>query len=294
MKNRVNTGFTLIELSIVLVIIGLLVGGILTGQNLIRAAGARSEIKQIEGYRQAVNTFRTKYGYYPGDILPAEASAAGFINYMYSNAHGNGNGLIEHSDQSPGDQEEAMLWADLTTAGLISDRIDPQVVIGQASGDLATMHPASKLGGSYVLAVSGGVIDVSANFGNGKGYDGRNYFTLMNSTVTAWNSPAGAYMTPAQSFAIDSKMDDGLPLSGGVISAYWSTYAQYGAGKTFSWSGYNIPNLSSGNNAIPYTGAQAASSTSCYDNNGVAGDVPKYSLGQDGGNNVTCGIAFRW
>jgi prepilin-type N-terminal cleavage/methylation domain-containing protein len=55
--------FTLIELSVVLVIIGLIVGGVLVGQGLIRAAGVRATITQIEKYNQAVNAFRGKYGY---------------------------------------------------------------------------------------------------------------------------------------------------------------------------------------------------------------------------------------
>ena len=49
-------------MSIVLVIIGLIVGGILVGQSLIAAAAVRAQISQIEKYNTAVNTFRDKYG----------------------------------------------------------------------------------------------------------------------------------------------------------------------------------------------------------------------------------------
>jgi prepilin-type N-terminal cleavage/methylation domain-containing protein len=48
------TGFTLIEMSIVLVIIGLIVGGVLVGQDLIRAAYIRAQITQIEKFNTAV------------------------------------------------------------------------------------------------------------------------------------------------------------------------------------------------------------------------------------------------
>jgi prepilin-type N-terminal cleavage/methylation domain-containing protein len=54
-------GFTLIEMSIVLVVIGLIVGAIMVGQNLIAAAAIRAQITQIEKYNSAVNTFRGKY-----------------------------------------------------------------------------------------------------------------------------------------------------------------------------------------------------------------------------------------
>jgi prepilin-type N-terminal cleavage/methylation domain-containing protein len=60
-------GFTLIELSIVLVIIALIVGGVLVGKDLISAAYVRAQITQIERFNTAVNTFYGKYGY----ICPA-------------------------------------------------------------------------------------------------------------------------------------------------------------------------------------------------------------------------------
>src|SRR3569833_2534544 len=66
-------GFTLVELSIVLVILGLLVGGVLTGQSLIRAAELRSVTTQEQRYVTAVQTFRDKYFALPGDMTNATA-----------------------------------------------------------------------------------------------------------------------------------------------------------------------------------------------------------------------------
>ena len=77
-QRRTNSGFTLIELSIVLVIIGLIVGGVLVGQELIRAAGIRATISQVEQYQTAANTFFDKFGALPGDITPAAVTAFGF------------------------------------------------------------------------------------------------------------------------------------------------------------------------------------------------------------------------
>src|ERR1700709_989380 len=71
-------GFTLIELSIVLVIIGLIVGGVLVGRDLINAAQLRAAISQIERYQTAVNTFRAKYGAIPGDMPDPAAMSCGF------------------------------------------------------------------------------------------------------------------------------------------------------------------------------------------------------------------------
>jgi prepilin-type N-terminal cleavage/methylation domain-containing protein len=91
-------GFTLIELSIVLVIIGLIVGGVLVGQDLIRAAEVRATISQIEKYNTAANTFLGKYGYLPGDIKDPDASNFGFISrhmQCQDGGLGDGNGVIE-------------------------------------------------------------------------------------------------------------------------------------------------------------------------------------------------------
>src|SRR5580658_7858400 len=91
-------GFTLIELSIVLVIIGLIVGGVLAGQDLIRAAAARAQITQIEKYNTAVNTFRGKYNALPGDMNAEAASQLGFPSRPGTYGEGDGNGVIEGVD----------------------------------------------------------------------------------------------------------------------------------------------------------------------------------------------------
>ena len=62
-----RSGFTLIELSIVLVIIGLIIGGVMVGQQLVHAAQIRQQAKQFELITSAVNTFKTKYNCLPGD-----------------------------------------------------------------------------------------------------------------------------------------------------------------------------------------------------------------------------------
>src|SRR5665213_3036991 len=120
-----KTGFTLIELSIVLVIIGLIVGGILVGQDLIKAAEVRAQISQIEKYDQAVNTFRAKFNAIPGDMAVATASQFGFTNTNCTGGVGmrDGNGLLDGSTTAgsvlQGGAETGMFWADVssTTAG---------------------------------------------------------------------------------------------------------------------------------------------------------------------------------
>lgn len=92
-KCKTSSGFTLIELSIVLVIIGLIVGGVLVGRDLISSATVRAQIAQIEKLQTAKNTFLGKYGYLPGDV-PAP------VDFRFGISVGNeglcnGNGIID-------------------------------------------------------------------------------------------------------------------------------------------------------------------------------------------------------
>src|SRR5215475_7293609 len=98
-KRDSESAFTLIELSIVLVIIGLIVGGILTGQDLIKQASLRATVAQLDKYNTAAYTFRNKFGSLPGDISSVQAAALGFYNVTGAlagtQACGDGNGLIQ-------------------------------------------------------------------------------------------------------------------------------------------------------------------------------------------------------
>jgi prepilin-type N-terminal cleavage/methylation domain-containing protein len=62
-----QAGFTLIEIAIVMVIIGLLIGGVLKGQEMINNAKVKRVMKQADELRAAIMTFYDKYGQYPGD-----------------------------------------------------------------------------------------------------------------------------------------------------------------------------------------------------------------------------------
>jgi prepilin-type N-terminal cleavage/methylation domain-containing protein len=120
MPSHRRSGFTLIELSIVLVIIGLLVGGVLVGRDLIRAAQMRSFVGDMEELVSAINAFRTKYNCLPGDC----ANATQFFgkNTTLCNAHSGSAGTPGTCNGS-GDKhiysEDAYLWQHLSLAQLV-------------------------------------------------------------------------------------------------------------------------------------------------------------------------------
>ncbi len=67
-------GFTLIEIAIVLVIVGLLLGGVVKGQELISSARVRNMISQQEGVKAAFFGFQDRYRALPGDYAAADTS----------------------------------------------------------------------------------------------------------------------------------------------------------------------------------------------------------------------------
>ncbi len=105
MPNKQQNAFTLIELSIVLVIIGLIVGGILAGKALIQQADIRAAASQLQQMETAYRTFQAKYGCIMGDC----ANATEFLGMNYisvssgcppsggaGNGNGNGDGFIDN------------------------------------------------------------------------------------------------------------------------------------------------------------------------------------------------------
>jgi len=298
-----TSGFTLIELSIVLVIIGLIVGGVLAGQSLIRAAEVRAQISQIEKYNTAANTFYGKYGYLPGDITNSAATQFGFASRGQYAGEGDGNGLLEgvssnSTNQNGGTKnatgENVMFWVDLSTAHLIDGGFTtaspftmPTVVQIQSTTtpNIGAFIPEAKMGrGNYVYTYSGGWLEATTGSPPG---DSRNYFGL--SVVTTIYNAGGLISSPGltvqQAYSIDTKVDDGLPQAGRV------TAISLVGGAT--WLGDS--DGTTGGPVVAGDGvATTPSATTCYDNAGSGGATEKYSLSQSGGANVNCALSFRF
>jgi prepilin-type N-terminal cleavage/methylation domain-containing protein len=203
-RQTFSSGFTLVELSIVLVIIGLIVGGVLVGQDMIRAAEIRATVSQIEKYNAAANTFRDKYNGYPGDLLNATNFA--FVTRAGTDSHGDGDGVLEGCYGMVGPMpyalgcETALFWRDLTTANLIGGAFttatDAVVDSAMPGFNLADYEPTAKLGrGNYIAVLS---------------ENGLNQFHISNVVVINGGVVStSSGLSPQQAFNIDQKIDDG-------------------------------------------------------------------------------------
>lgn len=214
-------GFSLVELSIVLVILGLLTGGILAGQSLIRAAELRSVASESSRYVTAMGAFRDKYLALPGDI----SSATNFANMT---EQGNANGLIT-ANTVAGSNEIYTFWENLAGAGLIEGTYST-VAYSATSSVAGTTNPRSKLGqanwnigGLGSIATNGATYAVQATPINYTGFWAANYGNalILGAGTDAYSNAAGAgVMKPEEAWNIDTKIDDGRPSQGTVLSMF--------------------------------------------------------------------------
>lgn len=292
-----RSGFTLIELSIVLVIIGLIVGGVLTGRDLIEAAANRAQIAQIEKYNTAVHTFQTKYNGVPGDISLNDATRFGFQtgSCTGSQARRDGNGILEgypggwtmNQDQFIG--ETGLFWEDLSQASLVDGSFpsgggtvrdcsiadSTQITIATGAYFVGNFIPAAKIGnGNYVYAYTGDSVPSTRYTSDSSvavtyPVNSDNWFGLSRVTGTSgngWTMMSNAGLSVLQAYNIDKKLDDGKPMSGNVM-AFFST----------------------GNGIFAPIATASPSSVTCFDTT-----LFQYSLNQNNGSGMNCALSFRF
>jgi prepilin-type N-terminal cleavage/methylation domain-containing protein len=196
---RKQSGFTLIEIAIVLVIIGLLLGGVLKGQELITSARVRNLIAQQDGTKAAYFGFLDRYRALPGDYSLASTNIAN----VAAGANGNGNGQIRTVLQGDTIDEHIAVWDHLAHAGFINGSYT-YAVLPETLATVPT-NPYAR----YVQVI------YDAVYGTGAGASRHNIKT--------------GNQIPSDILAeIDRKIDDGNPVSG---TFQFSTY-NGGAGGT--------------------------------------------------------------
>lgn len=169
-------GFSLIEVAIAIVVVGLVVSLTLKGKELIHTAKLNSVVDQVNAFRMATQMFMEKYSAMPGDF----ANAKDMIDGSLENGSGNGN-ISSISDAK-------RFWKHLVVSGLLS-------------AELINGFPVSKFGGYY---------SVASNVGGNEGV------WIILSRGTSNNMNFSGIISQEDAYVIDKKYDNGDPSSGEI------------------------------------------------------------------------------
>jgi prepilin-type N-terminal cleavage/methylation domain-containing protein len=187
--SRHQQGFTLIEIAIVLVIIGLLLGGVLKGQELITGARVRNIIQQQDGVKAAYFGFLDRYRALPGDYANAKATIGNISDVSgCGNGAGNGNG-------------------------------DGQIAVTNVENILAWEHlsKANFINGTYTCATTASATSAPSNpYGQFLSliYDATYAVPTSQTAVSRHNLKTGAAIPSDILAEIDRKTDDGNATAG--------------------------------------------------------------------------------
>ena len=204
---RRQHGFTLVEIAIVLVMIGLLLGGILKGQELVNSARVRNLADMNAGVQAAYYGFIDRYRQVPGDMTATAAASA--LGDAAITAGGDGDGRIDNASWG----EASALWVHLTRAGLLQGSYD-----GGAKNATAyrasTMAPQNAFNGYMLLGLT------------------RDYSTTGGAPTTTRPPRLGLVLgdgIPVEiARELDVKIDDRRPLTG-ALRFTGTTTASHGA-----------------------------------------------------------------
>jgi prepilin-type N-terminal cleavage/methylation domain-containing protein len=226
-----KSAFSLIELSIVLIIIGLLIAGITGGASLIKSSELRSIMGEARGYAVAVNSFFTQYDQYPGDASDNVGSSSSKV--------GDRDNKIEFVNDNPTAAsvlaEGVDAWYDLKDIGAIDLALVAPTWTAPESLVPVTHIPGSKIKGAgwvfdyntktlqNVVVLTGPTAAYVAPLATGN--TAANTSTLVNGlnyttpeVPLATRNASTEILSGPDALSIDSKIDDGKPASGNVQS----------------------------------------------------------------------------
>ena len=223
-NRQYRQGFTLVELSVVLVIIGLIVGGVLLGRDMLRSSEIRSTLAQVEQFKTASTTFKIKYNCLAGDCI----NASSFLSDAGGVANGNGNSKFDGGGNRWSDPESLYFWQHLGLANLILFRHTPAIIGGAYRPDIN--YPSAKLGGGFGAwglqnYTAGGLI------GTGKAFPAQYRNNLLlgrNWADTSSRIPLNPILSGYDALAIDIKYDDGKAAYGNIVT--WQNTSNYSGG----------------------------------------------------------------
>ena len=188
---RDDKGFTLVELAVVMVIIGLLIGGVLKGQEMIANAQVTSTVAQMKAIDAATGTFRDMYDAFPGDMTnPATRLPASCV--VACAVAGSGDGRLSSVPLAAAGTEATAFFPQLEAAELVSGI------------NVNNFMDTTVRGNEFVPGYSAG-----GALGDLTAARGGHYLAIVLS-----NTANGVGLLPLEASRMDRKIDDGNPTTG--------------------------------------------------------------------------------
>ncbi|MDX2073527.1 MAG: prepilin-type N-terminal cleavage/methylation domain-containing protein [Alphaproteobacteria bacterium] len=257
--NQRRHGFSLLELSIVLTIIGLLIGGVVVGQTLVKQAQLRSVLTDIDMFQSAILTFKVKYNAIPGDMTNATdfwgtnpGCAAGTVGTGTETCNGNGDSAINLGGPSQvPPREQFYAWQHLVNAELIRGAYTG-VADDYATCVIGENCPAGRISPAQAYFISTAIPTPPVNWWPNSLATAINIGVIDPERIGA-SYPAWPILTPQEALGLDRKADDGKPGSG-----FW---------KTFGPKSYSLGCAVDGTTFAAIVDAEAEQDTAVYNPN---------------------------
>lgn len=208
--NKTQNGFTLVEISIVMIIIGLLIGGTFGGMKLIENMQVNKTVQDLKAIESAALTFKDTYGRLPGD-MPNTAARLPNCTVAPCATGGNGNRTIDNittwNEALLATMEKFTFWSHLAAADLLSAGGDNTTDMSFGVG-----QPDSPLRGGYRLIQYNGAFAVI----NTHMFD-RSVLTIGTQDISIFNVNTTTSRVECSTISsLDRKIDDGFVYDGFV------------------------------------------------------------------------------
>lgn len=200
-----QAGFTLVELAIVMIIIGLLIGGVLQGQQMIANARVTSTVAEIESFEAAMVSFTDMYGELPGDIMdPGSRIPNCTTTDCLAGGLGNENGEIGLGDMG----EDGAAPREI-------DAVGPQLMATSLLAGDPTNHFFTSIPDVILSAGFNDGGDPTGDQTGGGVFEEAHYIHTRDENDQPTSTGA---LRPVEAQQIDAKLDDGLTNSGRVLA----------------------------------------------------------------------------